>query len=116
MAIDRNTLDTLNNAGIGFWANLRIPGGGRDIVLKPQNVEKYLADKDGFAAEHFGLTKEQYQDWVANDGYVQCSAHTTSGSRCKNHVSGGSHYKPEDWKKMQGEYCATHGGPGSTVK
>lgn len=77
---------------------------------------KNTSDKEALAAERFGLTKEQYQFWIATDGYVQCSAITASGSRCKNFVSGGSHYEADDWKRMQGECCATHGGPSSEAK
>lgn len=42
MAIDRNTIDAMKEAGIAFLANVRIPSGGRDIVIQPQDVEKYL--------------------------------------------------------------------------
>lgn len=110
MTIDRNTLEIMKNAGIDFLVNVRIPGGGRDIIIQPQDVEKFVADRDAVAANYFGLMKEQYQEWVATDGYVQCSAKTISGSRCKNHVSGGSYYKADEWKGVLGEYCATHGG------
>jgi hypothetical protein len=116
MTIDRNTLDTMKNAGIDFLANVRMPGGGRDIVLQPQDVQNFIADKDAVAAKYFDLTKEQYREWVATDGYVQCSAKTTSGSRCKNHVSGGSYYEAVKWKGALGEYCSMHGGPTSEVK
>ncbi|MCF1492064.1 hypothetical protein GOZ83_22025 [Agrobacterium vitis] len=116
MTVDCITIDTMEKAGIAFLANVRVPGGGRRIVLQPQDVERFIADGEAVAADHFGLTKDEYQEWLATDGYVQCSAKTTSGSRCKNHVSGGSYYEADKWKAAVGEYCATHGGPTSNVK
>lgn len=113
MAIDIKYLQHMEAAGVGFTVHIRIPGGGRTLFLNTEEVFQYLADKDGFAARQFGLTKQEYAEWVETDGFVRCAGTTTSGTRCKNHVSGGSHYEPEKWKRMQGQYCTVHGGPAS---
>lgn len=88
MAIDIKYLQHMEAAGVGFTVHVRIPGGGRTLFLNAEEVFQYLADKDGFAARQFGLTKQEYAEWVETGGFVRCAGTTTSGTRCKNHVSG----------------------------
>lgn len=116
MSIDRKTLDAMQKAGITFIADVRVPSGSQNITIDPNDVEKFVANKNATAASYFGVAESDYLSWIENDGFVQCSAPTKSGSRCKNLISGGGFDDPLEWKKMQGEYCAVHGGPESLVK
>lgn len=116
MAIDRTTLDAMHAAGITFVANVEIPSGSHTIFLAPEHVDQFITNKNAAAAKHFGVTESDYRDWIDGHGLVQCSATTKAGSRCKNIISGSGFDNPTDWKKMQGEYCAVHGGPESLVK
>ncbi|MCO6178811.1 hypothetical protein [Ciceribacter sp. RN22] len=112
MALDKDTIQSLVRAGIGFYVNVRVPAGGRDILLSPDDVEKYVEDKVGATASLFRATRDEYLAWVESDGNVQCSARTASGHRCRNFISGGGQMEMDEWKKAQGGYCAVHGGIG----
>lgn len=111
MAIDLDTLRTLDEAGISFAAHVKAPSGGHNVYLDLSDVAKFVEDQDGFAARYYKLTRDEYVEWIATEGTVQCSAKTKSGSRCKNIVSGGVHDDPQEWKAHRTEYCAVHGGP-----
>lgn len=114
MALDLNTLKTMEAAGINFVVNVRHPYGGSEIHLSCDEVVGFIADKDDIAASHFDLTKEEYLEWVETHAGLQCSARTKAGDRCKNVVSGGDEPDPQEWKKRRNsEFCAIHGGEGS---
>ncbi|MEJ5024974.1 hypothetical protein [Brucella anthropi] len=113
MNIDFETILHLESSGVGFTVNVKVPMGGRSVYLNANEVSRYIKDKAAFSASHFGLTLEEYAEWIEMDGFVRCSETTTTGARCKNYVSGGSFYNPEEWKRLRGEYCAVHGGPAS---
>ncbi|MBA8835189.1 hypothetical protein [Rhizobium leguminosarum] len=116
MAIDTKTVTEIANAGIAFVASVRVPGGGETVVVPSNSITEYVADPQGFAAKHFGVTKEQYQLWIETDGMPQCGATTKNGSRCKNGVSGGSQRSVEEWLRLVGDYCAVHGGEGANIR
>lgn len=116
MAIDAKTVTELANAGIKFVVSVRVPGGGETVAVPSSSVAQYVDDPQGFAAKHFGVTKEQYLLWVEMDGLPQCGATTKNGARCKNGVSGGSQRSIAEWLHLDGDYCAVHGGEGSTTR
>ena len=113
MTIDKKTIEAMKDAGVSFVGTIATPGGGRTIGIAPDEVAEFVADKIGFSAKQFGVTKELYREWVESDGTVQCSANTTSGHRCKNFMSGFIQQEMADWLKMRGGYCAVHGGEGT---
>ncbi|MDA9448286.1 hypothetical protein [Bradyrhizobium sp. CCBAU 21360] len=84
------------------------PCGGETIRLRAHEVEPYNCDPDGFAAEHFGLTKQEYRDWVIQEGHALCGAHTKAGKLCRNFVTQhGS--EPGEWKAAnRKEFCGSH--------
>ncbi len=114
--MDAKTVTEIANAGIAFVATVRIPGGGETVVVPSNSVVEYVADPQGFAARHFGVSKEQYLLWVEMDGMPQCGATTKNGPRCKNGVSGGSQRSIEEWLRLDGGYCAVHGGDGANTR
>lgn len=114
--MDKKTIEILDRAGISFAASVDVPGGGTNIFLKPDELQEFVNDKNDYAAKQFGVSRELYRQWVDSDGTVQCSARTTSGSRCKNMVSGTIQQDIEDWLKMLGNNCAVHGGEESHRK
>ncbi|TBG20624.1 hypothetical protein U8P76_10730 [Rhizobium johnstonii] len=116
MAAETNTIKAMSDAGIRFLVSARVPGGGRDLNLSANEVELYLKDPNGTVAARFGASTNEYLEWVASDGDVQCAATTTSGHRCKNFISGGGQMEMDDWKKAHGGYCAVHGGEGAPHK
>ena len=72
--------------GIRFHVLVDVPGGGKELVLSASDVVSYIRSPLEFVASKFGLTLVEYNEWVANDGRVQCSGMTRSGSRRKNRV------------------------------
>ncbi|TAV04526.1 hypothetical protein [Rhizobium ruizarguesonis] len=116
MAIDTKTVTEMANAGIAFVASVTVPGGGQTVSVPSNSVPEYVADPQGFAAKLFGVTKEQYLLWVEMDGMPQCGATTKNSSRCKNGISGGSQRSIEEWLRLDGDYCAVHGGEGANIR
>lgn len=110
MGIDRQTLDTLESAGIGLVAWVEEPWGGTSFSLAPGDVEAYLQDRDGWIAQKNGVLKSQYRDWIATCGEPRCGATTAKGERCKNSVSGGIQRPLEVWLQEDGGFCHVHGG------
>jgi hypothetical protein len=114
MTLDQRTIDSMSQAGIIFAVNFRAAWGGSNAFISAAEVPLFVADPDAAAARHHGVSKELFCEWVASEGSVQCSANTTSGHRCKNHLSGGGQQEIGDWLKMRGGYCVIHGGEPST--
>lgn len=112
--IDMKTIEAMYQAGIRFAGSIRAPWGGETVTITPSDVPAYVSDPDKYAATIHGVSKEVYLQWVESDGMMQCSAKTASGSQCKNHVSGASQRTMEEWLAIRGEFCAVHGGEGST--
>ena len=110
MTLDRQTLLAMRAAGISFVSYVSSPGGSTTIGLEPDDVPAFIQDRDTFAAKHFGVTRQQYLDWVATDGAPRCGAVTKRGTRCQNSVRGGIQRTIEEWAKLDGEYCPVHGG------
>ena len=88
--------------------NVRRPGGGETIYLKPSEVPLFKADPDAFAAKHYGLTVAQYAEWVATEGAPLCGDRTAKGTLCKN-LTGGFQLSASEWKALHRELsCHSH--------
>lgn len=111
--LDKQTITAMRAAGISFVSYVPTPGGSTTISLEPDQVPAFVQDRDAFAAKHFGVTCQQYLDWVATDGAPRCGATTTKGTRCGNFVSGGIQRSIDEWIRLDGDYCTVHGGEGS---
>jgi hypothetical protein len=84
------------------------PRGGETIHLRAAEVECYNRDPDGFAAEYFGLTKDEYREWVVQGGHALCGAYTKAGKPCRNFVSGHG-TEPREWKAAhRNAVCGSH--------
>jgi hypothetical protein len=87
--------------------------GGQCWTPKEVNIRSrdtpYNRDPDGFAAEHFGLTKPEYRDWVIQEGHALCGTRTKAGKPCRNFVTRhGS--EPAEWKAAnRKDVCGSHG-------
>lgn len=84
------------------------PCGGETVRLHVHHMHLFLQDPDGFAAQHFGLTKEEYRDWIFHEGHALCAAQTKAGKLFRNFVTQhGS--DPAVWKSAhRSEYCGSH--------
>ena len=69
-------------------------------VSANDSAAELLADPMGWvAAKVFDLTREEYIDWVDNEGRVQCSGTTSRGERCKFMTARG--LSMEEWKRLR---------------
>jgi hypothetical protein len=110
MILDKQTIASMRSAGISFVSHVRSPGGSTAVVLAPDDVSQFIQDRDTFAAQHFGVSRQQYLDWVETDGAPRCGATTKKGKRCANFVKGGIQRTIEEWVELDGGYCIVHGG------
>jgi len=67
---------------LGYCTGLCVPGGHNGISLDEEEVAAYDADPDLWAADYFGLTLEQYREWIRTDGTPLCGATTKAGKPC----------------------------------
>jgi hypothetical protein len=111
-----NTPDRMETVAIGgeIFNRVRVdrPAGGKCVDLPTtEEIVRFRADPDAFAGEHFGLTKDQYREWVAFDGTALCGERTKSGDLCGNAVSieqmAADHWKVHHRQRV----CESHGGP-----
>ena len=101
---------TINTGKVEYAANLVTPWGSGTVVLTEQQVSDYQRDPDGFAAAHFGLTRDEYREWLELDGAAKCGAKTKAGKPCDNFISR-TQLDSQKWKALhRSEYCPTHGG------
>jgi hypothetical protein len=86
-----------------------MPWPGVTFFLNRAEVERYNADPDRFAADHFGFALvADYREWVETDGRPLCSERTRSGALCRNGVTGGG-ADPDIWRRRhRSEPCAVH--------
>jgi hypothetical protein len=108
----------LNSPDVCCCANVRIPGGGRDIWFGESAADEFKADPDRFAAREFGLTKEEYLEWIRLEGAALCSERTKTGAQCRAVVGCFSQWDPTEWKQYHRLVpCKAHRGkeqPAST--
>jgi hypothetical protein len=62
-------------------------GGGETLYLNDKEAEGCNADPDDFAAEHFGMTKAEYYEWIDLGGTALCSRLNKNGKPCGQAVS-----------------------------
>ena len=90
---------------------LRVPGGCSTLSIPLTDVPRYNADPDGYAGALFGLSRDQYCEWVQSDGVALCGARNARGKPCGNMVGGGIQLSAEQWSNIRrSEYCSTHAG------
>lgn len=110
MQLCSKTLMALEDAGITLSASVRTPYGSETITIDAKDAERFLADRDGYAAARYGIPREDYIAWVESEGTPRCGEITSKGTRCRNFVSGGIHLPLKVWMKLDGGQCAVHGG------
>lgn len=110
MQLDKQTILAMQSAGITFLVSVPAPGGSTTFALQSGEVPAFIQDRDTFAASHFGVTRQQYLDWVKTDGAPRCGATTKKGTRCANSVTGGIQRTIGEWVELDGGYCTVHGG------
>ena len=110
MTIDQDTIDAMASAGIRFIVEAAAPWGGITLTIRADQVPGIVADRDQGIADHLGVLKNQYLDWLQTEGLPRCGATTAKGERCRNSVSGGIQRPLEGWLQEDGGFCTIHGG------
>jgi hypothetical protein len=109
-------LNWLDAVGIEFMLD-QAPNGY--YTLHPSEVAEYVANPEAFLAEAAGVSVEDYRDWQAAEGAIQCHAQTKSGRRCRHMVAdAGEYLSPRQWATLQAQQptCWAHGGRIFTAK
>ncbi|MCQ4191017.1 hypothetical protein [Methylocystis suflitae] len=81
---------------------------GYALTLSRAELEPYNADPDAFVAAHFGLTKDEYREWVRCDGRALCSERTTSGALCNVDIGPAPHDALEWKRRHRASACSIH--------
>ena len=107
------TMTTINSGRLYhiYIANLTTAWGGQDVHLTEQQALEYVHDPDGFAAKHFGLTREEYHEWAERNGRALCGGKNSVGKPCGNTLTRGCQLNAQTWKaRHRSEYCKIDGG------
>ena len=102
-------LKKLEQLGVEFCLSVPSPGGSDTYIAKPEELLNLLEDPTTVYAKHYGVTKSEYLAWTNENFSVRCSGTTKKGTQFKNIVPGGCNVTPDQWIKLQGEYCNIHG-------
>ncbi|MCT8869314.1 hypothetical protein AAEH72_16000 [Shewanella xiamenensis] len=105
-----NLLQKLSFQGVDF--TIKIPNNtGLEIhEATPADLALFFENPKALYAQHFGLTLNEYNQCVADDYNVYCSALTKRGYHCRGSVRGGRCTSPDNWKRLTGQYCPIHEG------
>jgi hypothetical protein len=84
-------------------------GWREPIILTPDEAALYDVDPDGWSAQHFGLTLDQYYEWVESGGVPFCGAITKAGKPCRNPVFVCEPLDAKEWLSSHRNYfCNAH--------
>lgn len=84
-----------------------------DANLNPTEAREYLNDPTGALAEHYGVSREGFVEWLSSEGHVSCEGSYQNGKPCSSRVAGlPGQLNLQAWKaaKAKGGYCRKHGG------
>jgi hypothetical protein len=106
----------MNDPAVQIWiANLKHAGGGETLYLSDEEASRYNADPDGFAADHFGLSKVDYIEWLACHGAPLCKHRTKTGDLCRNQIDGMK--DSLEWRALHRHgSCSSHAASRSKTK
>ncbi len=106
---DRDFVKRLALAEIILSASLDVPGGSETVTRDVDQALAYMADSKIFSARYFGISVDDYEEWVAAEGLARCAAPTKGGERCRNPVKGATQLSAKQWAGRQDGFCALHG-------
>ena len=90
------------------WTANTISPGGMELHLDRAEAEKYNVDPDAYAAQHLGLTKIEYYQWLDLEGQPLCGHQAAGGDLCRSRT-GGFQLTAKEWKARHRKFfCAAH--------
>jgi hypothetical protein len=81
--------------------------------LAPAAASHFLEDPTAALAEHFGIDRPAFVEWLSGCGEVTCEGRFANGKPCTSRVAALVGQLPlRDWiaARKKGGYCARHGG------
>ncbi|MCV0424134.1 MAG: hypothetical protein K5905_01545 [Roseibium sp.] len=107
MPLCMETIQRLAMFGITFKIEFYAAGFQTEIHIRPDDIPRFLDHAPLFVASYFGVTLEQYYDWLETDGYPRCSARIGTDRPCKRPVLG-VQCGPKEWALRDGGLCEFH--------
>jgi hypothetical protein len=106
-ALEGKMLNPRSSAGEVYLVCIAHYCGGETIDLgSAEELARYNSDPDGWAAAYYGLTREQYHEWIALEGMALCGH-----AGCNNRVPGRMAHDADRWKQVHRHAgCKYHGG------
>ena len=103
-----NTAEVQTETLHSVWLISRRDGFGETVYLEEEDVARYKADPDLFAAQHYGFaTVDEYREWVAADNAALCSERTKSGKLCGKSI--GKCHGLDEWRsRHRSAPCSVH--------
>ncbi|MDI5832555.1 hypothetical protein OCF84_21460 (plasmid) [Shewanella xiamenensis] len=108
--IELNLLKKLSFLGVEFTVKIPNNIGVEIHNATTADLTLFLENPKALYAQHFGLSLSEYNQCVADEYNVYCSAITKRGYQCKGIVRGGHCTSPDNWKRLSGQYCPIHEG------
>ena len=92
-----------------YGVQLRRTSGWEELHFTQEQILRYNADPDAFAARYFGFaTADEYREWIELEGQALCAGLTKLGRQCKSSVGAGQ-LDPAEWKRLHRvDFCAIH--------
>lgn len=87
--------------------HLKTPHGGQNVWPTPDELAAFNKSPDQFAAAYFGLTVNDYREWIDTDGHALCAAKTKKRVHCKATLC--KPHTAQQWKAIhRSAYCTAH--------
>ena len=107
--------EVLRAFGVSIDIDVRVDdrgaaGGYIPLDVPVERLDEYLEDPDAWAAREYGVPVAELRLWRDQNYTAQCGYVTKRGRRRKHHVTGGLGCLAADFVRLDGDYCAVHGG------
>ncbi len=101
----------INSPSYEIAIQLVAPGSEVEYLCVSEGaLSEFLSDPDSFAAKYFGLSLDQYIEWIDVNGCALCGCKTKKGKPCRGVVVGRP-MRASEWKATHREMaCFVHGG------
>ena len=107
-SICEHTIQRMEDANVMFKGQIPTAGGVELVWLSAHEMPRYLEHRAEFAAEYYGVTLQQYREWLETDGTPRCRAMTKAGKPCKNPAGDCVRVGIHEWVAFDGEFCWRH--------
>lgn len=105
-----NDLRKLNNLRVNFSVSVDSGNGAQDVLASPEQLVEILDNPVKGYANLLGVSESDYKQCHEEKFNVECSAITAKGKKCRQIARGGHAVTIQEWAKLHGDYCPTHGG------